>query len=46
MSAFAEKVKKYYELDLWSIERVKNAVDKGAITSEEYAAITGKEYNG
>lgn len=46
MSAFAEKVKKYYELGLWAIERVKNAVDKGAVTREEYALITGEEYNG
>ena len=45
MSAFAEKVKKYYELKLWSIGRVKDAVNKGAVTREEYALITGEEYS-
>ena len=44
MSAFAEKVKKYYDMGLWSISRVKNAVEKGAVTREEYALITGEEY--
>lgn len=42
MSEFAEKVKKYYELGLWNISRVKNAVKKGAISEAEYEAITGK----
>ena len=44
MSAFAEKIKGYYDLGLWDEIRVKNAVQKGAITSEEYAAITGEAY--
>lgn len=46
MSAFAEKVKGYYELGLWSEDRVKNATLKGALTPEEYTQITGKAYNG
>ena len=45
MSEFAEKVKKYYELGLWNLKRLKNAVQKGAITSDEFKAITGKEYS-
>ena len=45
MSAFAEKVKGYYDLGLWTEARVKNALMKGALTEEEFKAITGKEYN-
>ncbi len=44
MREFAEKVKSWYELGMWSEARVKNAVQKGAISAEEYEAITGKEY--
>lgn len=44
MREYAEKVKRYYELGLWSEQRVRNAVDKGAISAEEYEAITGKEF--
>ncbi len=44
MSGLAEKVKKYYELGLWTLARVRNAVEKGALTAEEYEAITGKKY--
>ncbi|MBQ2615880.1 MAG: XkdX family protein [Synergistaceae bacterium] len=46
MSEFAAKVKRYYELGLWDLSRVANAVKKGALTAEEYALITGKQYNG
>lgn len=42
--SFAEKVKKYYELGLWSKGRLRNAVMKGALTREEYVGITGEEY--
>ena len=45
MSAYAEKVKGYYELGLWTENRVRNALVKGALTEEEYQQITGKEYN-
>jgi hypothetical protein len=33
-----------YEMGLWDIERVKNAVIKGKITAEQYEEITGEEY--
>ena len=46
MSEFAMRVKEYYERGLWTAERVRKAMEKGKLTSEEYAAITGKEYNG
>ena len=39
-----EKIKLYYEMGLWDIERVKNAVIKGKITAEQYEEITGEEY--
>lgn len=37
-------VKRYYDGGLWSLERVKNAVVKGWITSDEYKEITGFDY--
>lgn len=43
-----EKVKRYYDLKLWSKARVKNMVTnpKNApwITADEYKEITGEEY--
>lgn len=39
-----EKVKSYYERELWTIEMVRNAVAKSWITSEEYELITGETY--
>lgn len=39
-----EKIKKFYELDLWTEEMVKDAVDKGVITKDEYEEIVGKPY--
>lgn len=38
-----EKVSRYYSLGVWSEQMLKNAVDKGWITAEEYAEITKKE---
>ena len=43
MSEYAEKVKRYYDLGLWSEERVRKAMEKGAITLGEYEEIVGKE---
>lgn len=39
-----EKISKWYNQDLWTLEMVKNAVLKGIITEEEYTEITGKTY--
>lgn len=39
------KVKAYYEQKLWSKARVRNAVDKGWITEEEYETITGEKHD-
>lgn len=38
-----EKIKKWYP-KLWTLEMVKNAVEKGVITEEEYKEITGEVY--
>ena len=39
-----EKIKIYYEMGLWDIERVKNAVIKGKITAEQFKEITEQAY--
>ena len=39
-----DKVKQYYDNDLWSISRVRNAVVKNWITEAEFEQITGKNY--
>lgn len=39
-----EKVKRYYDSGLWSEERLRNVVNIGAITEEEYEEITGKSF--
>lgn len=38
-----EKIKNYYQLGLWSKERVRNMVEKGIINEEEYKTIVGEE---
>ena len=38
-----EKVKSYYDRDMWSIDRVRSAVGKW-ITEEEFTEITGEEW--
>lgn len=43
MSANYKKVQNYYEKGLWSIDMVKNAVNRW-ITPEEYKQITGEDY--
>ncbi len=37
-------IKDYYDMELWDIERVRNAVVKGKITAAQYKEITGQEY--
>ena len=44
MSKHFKKVKGYFDSNLWSIERVRNAVVKGWITAEEFKMITGEVY--
>lgn len=44
MSKKYNLVKNYYDNGLWSVSRVRNAVVKEWISSEEYAGIVGEEY--
>ena len=37
-----DTIKKYYDLGLWSEQRVRAAHAKGIITPEQFKAITGK----
>lgn len=39
-----EKIKKWYDMNLWTITMVQNAVEKGVISEEDYFEITGKIY--
>lgn len=41
-----EKVKYYYDNGLWSITRVREAVEHSWITPEEFYEITGEVYEG
>ena len=36
-----DKIKKFYDLGLWTEAMVRNAVDKGVITEAEYQQIVG-----
>ena len=38
------KVKLWYSMKMWNETRVRNAVKMGWITKEEFAEITGKDY--
>lgn len=44
-SKMFDKIKKYYDDGLWSISRVRDAVEKGKITAEEFEEITGQPYD-
>lgn len=39
-----ERIKRYYDLGVWTKERVRQAVEKGCLTREEYEGITGEAY--
>lgn len=38
-----EKIKKWYAQGLWKDRQVRQAVEKGLLTEEQYAEITGGE---
>lgn len=44
MSALFKTVKKYYNMGLYSKEKVADFVAKGKLTPEEYKLITGDNY--
>ena len=39
-----EKIKKWNKQGLWTAEMVRNAVEKGVITAEQFKEITGGDY--
>lgn len=41
MSAWFDRIKRFYEANLWTLEQVKDGVRFGKITEEEYEVITG-----
>ena len=40
-----EKVKQYYNMGMWNIDRVRNSVLKGWITEPEFTEITTIPYS-
>ncbi|MCD8119771.1 MAG: XkdX family protein [Lachnospiraceae bacterium] len=38
------KVKNWYDMGMWNITRVRNAVKMGWITEDEFKEITGEDY--
>ena len=45
MSRMFDQIKKWYENGNWDISRVRQAVQHGKITAEEYTLITGEAYS-
>jgi uncharacterized XkdX family phage protein len=39
-----ERIQKWYKQGLWTAEMVRNAVEKGVITAEQFKEITGGDY--
>jgi uncharacterized XkdX family phage protein len=39
-----EKIKRWFNQGLWTAEMVRNAVEKGVITAEQFKEITGGDY--
>ena len=39
-----EKVKRFYDIGMWNVDRVRIAVVKGWITEAEFLDITGSAY--
>lgn len=40
-----ENVKQYYDMKMWNVDRVRNAVVKGWITESEFTEITAIPYS-
>ncbi len=45
MSKNYNKIKRYYDEELWGINRVRNMVKTGNLTEQEFYEITGETYN-
>lgn len=44
MNKMAERIKRFYDNELWTKQQVHDAVGAKAITAVEYQSITGEEY--
>ncbi|WP_082198564.1 XkdX family protein [Bacillus sp. FJAT-26390] len=44
MSVWYERIKRFYDRELWSLEQVKDGVKTATITTSEYQLITGQVY--
>lgn len=44
MSTMANRIKRFYDNNLWTIDQVRDAVKTNAITLEEYKNITNEDY--
>lgn len=44
MTKMYEKIKKFYNLKLYTRKQVRQFCDKGVITEEQYEEITGEEF--
>ena len=38
-----QQIEKWYRMGLWNSHQVRQAVEKGLLTEDEYRQITGKE---
>ena len=39
-----EKIKTWYKQGLWTLNMVRNAVEKGVLTPEDYKDCTGEDF--
>lgn len=46
MSTWFERIKRFYDRKLWTLEQVKDGVRTNTISEEEYKLITGEEFEG
>lgn len=44
MSTMVNRIKRFYDKQLWTIDQVRNVVKTNTITLEEYKDITNEDY--
>ncbi|WP_010271325.1 XkdX family protein [Paenibacillus senegalensis] len=45
MSAWFDRIKRFYDRNLWTLEQVRDGVRTNTITEAEYKEITGQDYD-
>lgn len=45
LSTWGQRIKRFYDKGLWTLEMVKDGVRTNTITEEEYEIITGEAYS-